>query len=315
VLNCTIDRYAYTFIEPRIDGQIVFRARDISHEEIHVAGLPLDISTGLRLHRCVYNCFLIEGRLDPALGLTVTTSVDCPPGSGLGSSSALVVAMCEAFRFLCNSPLGLYELARLAFDVERVKLNLAGGKQDQYSATFGGVNFIEFLAGNRVIVNPLRVDRAILNEFEASLVICFTGVSRESEHIIRQQTTNMVRQDSNVLRALIDLKLAAIETKEALLSGDIPAVAEILNRSWESKKQTAGAISSHGIDALVATGRNAGAIAAKISGAGGGGFIMFLAPPEQRLGVIEALNRASVHASPVHLTSRGVEAWQMPLPT
>jgi len=134
ILNCTIDRYAYAFIAPRSDGQLVFRARDISREETHAAGAELPIDTGLRLHRCVYNHFLADGRLDPAQGLTVTTTVDSPPGSGLGSSSALVVAICEAFRFLCNAPLGLYDLAHLAYEIERIRLSLAGGKQDQYAA-------------------------------------------------------------------------------------------------------------------------------------------------------------------------------------
>jgi len=176
------------------------------------------------------------------------------------------------------------------------------------------VNFIEFLANERVIVNPLRVERAILNEFEASLVVCFSGISRESDHIIRQQTNNMKRHDTEALRALFDLKLAAIEMKQALLAGNIPMVADIRNHSWVSKKRTAGAVSTGTIDRLFDVGREAGASAGKVSGAGGGGFIMFLVQPEQRFGVIESLNRAGGQAGPIHLTSRGVESWQEPSP-
>src|SRR5262249_53740599 len=154
VLNCTIDRYAYAFIDWS-DRHVIFRARDLKLEECHEQGSLLDTSQGLRLHRAVYNHFIEQcgrGRRP----LTLTTSVDVPPGSGLGSSSALVVAMCEAFSTAFNVPLGLYDLAHLAFVIERINLELPGGKQDQYAAAFGGANYIEFLANDRVRVNPLR---------------------------------------------------------------------------------------------------------------------------------------------------------------
>ena len=169
--------------------QVIFRARDLKREERHEPGSLLDTSTGLGFHRAVYNHLFEHCGWHPARPLTLTTSVDAPPGSGLGSSSALVVAMCEAFSAAFNMPLSLYELADLAFKIERLDLAMAGGKQDQYSAAFGGVNYIEFLANDRVIVNPLRVDRAILNELETSLITCFTGASRESDQIILQQKT------------------------------------------------------------------------------------------------------------------------------
>ena len=311
ILNCTIDRYAYTFIATRSDGVLHFVAGDIAEEETHRAGEVLDVRAGLRFHRSIYNHFVGTGDLDHKLGLTVTTSVDCPPGSGLGSSSALVVALCEAFRFLCNTPLGLYDLARLAFEIERVTLKLAGGKQDQYAATFGGLNFIEFLPSDRVIVNPLRVDRAILNELEASLIVCSTGVSRESEHIIHQQVGRMIERDTGALAALHDIKQAAVDSKQALLSGDLHALGDILNTSWKSKKKTAANVSTGLIDGLFEAGLQGGARAGKISGAGGGGFMMFLTDPERRRSVIAELNAAGGQAGPVHLTGRGVEAWRV----
>lgn len=313
VLNCTIDRYAYAFVATRPDSRLVFHARDIRKQEQHDAGRPLPIGEGLRLHRCVYNHFLETG-LDPSLGLTVTTVVDAPAGSGLGSSSALVVAICEAFRELCNAPLGLYDLGHLAFEIERVRLGLAGGKQDQYAAAFGGVNFIEFMRNDRVIVNPLRVARAILNELEASLVVCFTGASRESADIIKQQTANMEQRDAKALDALFALKASAIDMKQALLAGDLERMARTLEASWLSKKATATSISNGAIEQLFDVGRKAGATAGKVSGAGGGGFLMFLVNPEDRLNVIESLNHAGGRAGPTHLTFSGVETWQQPSP-
>lgn len=314
VLNCTIDRYAYAFIAPRTDGRVVFQARDLACEEMHGAGSALDHAVGLRLHRCVYNHYLGQRPAAFAGGLTLTTVVDAPPGSGLGSSSALVVAICEAFRVFADEPIGLYDLARLAYEIERVQLGLDGGKQDQYAAAFGGVNFIEFLSDDRVVVNPLRVDRAALNELEVSLVVCFSGTSRESDEIIRQQTDRMKRHDHDAMTALHALKAAAIDMKHALLGGDIPAMAEILARSWASKKRTASVISNSSIDGLFEAGLGSGAVAGKISGAGGGGFIMFMGAPEDRRRIIEGLNRAGGQASPIHLTSRGLETWRQPRP-
>jgi D-glycero-alpha-D-manno-heptose-7-phosphate kinase len=313
VLNCTIDRYAYAFID-RSEHHVIFRARDLNVEERHEPGSLLDTSCGLRLHRAVYNYFLEGCGRGRGRSVTLTTSVDAPPGSGLGSSSALVVAMCEAFSTAFDVPLGLYELAHLAFVIERINLGLAGGKQDQYAAAFGGANYIEFLADDRVIVNPLRVHRAILNELESSLVICFTGASRDSDLIIRQQTANMLQGNEKALAGLFELKAAAIEMKQALLLGNIPAMGEILNRSWLAKKQTSTAVANQLIDSLIELGRKAGAIGAKVSGAGGGGFIMFLVNPEDRIAVIEALTRQGVPAGPVHLTSQPVESWSQPQP-
>ena len=314
VLNCTIDRYAYAFITTRDDGRLVFHARDIRRQEQHEAGRSLPTGEGLRLHRCVYNHFLDNAGLDPSLGLTVTTVVDAPAGSGLGSSSALVVAICEAFRELCNAPLGLYDLGHLAFEIERTRLGLAGGKQDQYAAAFGGVNFIEFMRSDRVIVNPLRVARAILNELEASLVLCFTGASRESADIIRQQTASMEQRDAKALDALFALKASALDMKQALLAGDLQRMARTLDESWLSKKKTAGSISNGAMERLLDVGRSAGAKAGKVSGAGGGGFLMFLVDPEDRLNVVESLNHAGGRAGPTHLTFSGVETWQQPSP-
>src|SRR5690606_41034654 len=192
-----------------------------------------------------------------------------------------------------------------------VELRMAGGRQDHYAAVFGGVNFIEFLTDGRVLVSPIRVEQAILNEIEASLVVCFTGVSRTSETIIREQTARMV-DDAAALQALFDLQAAAVEMKQALIAGRVTDIAAILDASWRSKQRTAASISTTLIEKVFEAGRKAGARAGKISGAGGGGFMMFLVDPEDRIKLVDALNEAGGTAGPVHLTSRGVEAWEQP---
>lgn len=311
VLNTTIDRYAYAFIEPSDDGRVHFVAPDVEIDESFAPELD-DLSSGrLALHAGVAKRMLSQfggGQITP---MRVTSYVDAPPGSGLGSSSALVVALVEAFTALLAAPLGPYDVAHVAFEIERQDLGLAGGKQDQYAATFGGTNFIEFHAGDKVIVNPLRVAPSVLNELETSMVVCFTGVSRRSEEIIVEQQRGMTGgdDDGSVMESLHQLKRDAVEMKEALLRGQIPRMASILNRSWAAKKRTATGISTGRIEALYDLAFANGAIGGKVSGAGGGGFMMFIVPPCRRIAVVRALNAAGGTASGVHLTAQGAESW------
>jgi D-glycero-alpha-D-manno-heptose-7-phosphate kinase len=303
VLNITIDRFAYAFISPRNDGKVVFRARDLGREEVFEAAPQLP-QASLLLHRGVYERMVRDHNAGRAISATITTAVDAPMGSGLGSSSALVVALVDAFRVLFGAPLGQYDVAHLAFEIERVDLGLAGGKQDQYAAAFGGTNFIEFLANDRVIVNPLRVSDSARNELESSLVICFSGRSRDATVIIEQQT-------AGILAAMDRLKADAIEMKTALLAGDIQAMARVLDDSWKAKQMTAAGISTDRIDGLYDVAFERGALAGKVSGAGGGGFVMFLVHPEDRMGLVDALNSTGGNASTVKITDRGCETWQV----
>jgi D-glycero-alpha-D-manno-heptose-7-phosphate kinase len=312
VLNATIDRFAFAFIEPALDDKVHFRAADMEVEEVFPLDLNAIAGANLKLHAATYRRMVNEFGGGRPLALVIRTSVDAPPGSGLGSSSALVVALVEAFRSVLGVPLGPYEIARIAFEIERVELALAGGKQDQYAAAFGGLNFIEFLPGGRVIVNPLRVSRTLLNELETSLVICFSGISRRSEDIIAQQMKGMIKDSSTALNSLHQLKMDSIDMKQALLLANIPEMARILNKSWIAKKETASGVSTKRIDELSAIAFANGALGCKISGAGGGGFIMFIVPPEQRVSIVRSLNSSGGMASGVQFTSFGVESWAGP---
>jgi D-glycero-alpha-D-manno-heptose-7-phosphate kinase len=310
-LNVTIDRYAFAQLLPRNDGKVVLRANDLGTEEVHRAGaLPID--DGLRLHRAVYDRIVRQFLSHDPPALELSTSIEAPPGSGLGSSSALVVAMVEVFRETFNLPLGLYDVAHLAFEIERIELALDGGRQDQYAAAFGGMNFIEFLADDRVIVNPLRVRREILNELESSIVVCFSGQSRASDAIIRDQIKAAERKGGKALEGLHALKQDAYEMKQALLAGDIQGLAEILNRSWASKKATAESVSNPLLDTLYSVARANGARAGKVSGAGGGGFMTFIADPECKPRLIRALTEAGGTPDKIVFTHAGVESWQIP---
>lgn len=307
VLSATIDRYAIATISPRADGRVAFVASDLEREDESTASLALDTSEGLRLHRGIYNRIVqIVGK---PVSCTLTTSCDAPMGSGLGSSSTLVVAMLQAMAEYFDLPLGEYDLAQEAYRIERIDLALQGGKQDQYSAAFGGINFTEFSEDDRVIVNPLRLKDRVIKEFESRMLVYFTGVSRESASIIKQQSDNARGGNARSLEALHELKRECHAFKSALLGGHFDEIAAILNRSWEAKKRSAAGIASDVINQAWATAMEAGAVAGKVSGAGGGGFMFFLCDPLRRPRVLRALEGLGGRASPVHFTFLGSHAW------
>jgi len=309
VLNTTIDRYAFASIAPRSDDRIVFEAHDL--DSSYECGINDDISQSpLVLHRGVYERMIREFNGGRRIAMTLTTTVDAPLGSGLGSSSALVVALVDAFRLLFSAPLGEYDVARMAYDIERIDLRLAGGRQDQYAAAFGGINFIEFYAEERVIVNPLRLKSGIRNELEASLVTCFSGRSRESAQIISEQKSELNKGSNRTIEAMHKLKSDATEMKRLLFSGKITEMARLLNESWTAKKATAAGVSNGRIDELYEMALKSGALGGKVSGAGGGGFMFFFVEPDQRFRLIDLLQKEGAVAAPVKFTNEGVETWQ-----
>jgi D-glycero-alpha-D-manno-heptose-7-phosphate kinase len=308
ILNATISRYAYANLSFRDDQKLCFSAHDVKHEDVVPLAAELPLDTGLILHRAVYNRIVRDFLGGKIHALTVTSTVDAPPGSGLGASSALVVALVEAYRSAFSLPLGSYDVARLAFEIERFDAKLAGGRQDQYAAAFGGVNFMEFLPGDRVVVNPLRISRSYLCEFEASIIVCFTGQSRASA-IIQDQVRAATENDQGAVEALHQLKADALEMKQALLGGNVHRVAQVLNRSWQAKRRTSKSVTNSKVDEIFELGLKNGAVAGKVSGAGGGGFLMFMTQPEHRYRLVTALNEAGSMAMPVQFTETGAESW------
>ena len=225
----------------------------------------------------------------------------------------MVVAMLAAFREMLNLPLGEYDLAHLAFEIERKDCALSGGKQDQYAATFGGFNFMEFYKDDRVIVNPLRIRRTTENELQASLLLYFTGVSRSSAEIIDDQVnavySSSTRETS--IDAMHEVKQLAFEMKESLLKGEIDTVIDFFDRSWQAKKRMSNKVSNPDIESVSEAAISAGARAVKIAGAGGGGFMMIFVDPTTRLDVEAALRRFPGHCLKFNFTQNGVESWRV----
>jgi D-glycero-alpha-D-manno-heptose-7-phosphate kinase len=307
-LNATISMYAHATIVPANNGKIVIRSIDKGEylELDSVADLPLDGK--LDLLKGIYNRVVKDFTGNP-LSFELSTYVDAPPGSGLGTSSTLVVTVLGAFTEWLKLPLGEYDLARLAYQIERVDLNMAGGKQDQYAATFGGVNFMEFYKEDKVIVNPLRINSIYLNELSHNLVLYNTKTSRVSSSIIERQAKHIFENKSKYIEATHKLKEQAIRMKEALLKGDIDQIGAVLDFGWQFKKQIATGISNHLIDSIYEEAIQSGATGGKVSGAGGGGFMFFYCPNNTRYKVIDSLKKFGGTSHRYEFTAAGLTTW------
>jgi D-glycero-alpha-D-manno-heptose-7-phosphate kinase len=310
ILNATINLYAYCTIEETHDGQITINSYDADCHKSYPATVKLDIDGEASLIKGVYNRVVKDYQLEP-LSFRITTYNDAPAGSGLGTSSTMVVCILKAFIEWKGLPLGDYEIAKLAYEIERKDLLLSGGKQDQYAAAFGGFNYMEFLQNDIVIVNPLKIKRWIIDELEASMLLYFTGRSRSSAAIIDEQKKNTQEKKEEAIEAMHRIKQSAIDTKLALLKGDIDAFADILRDAWENKKKMANNITNPVIQQAMDVAMQAGAKAGKVSGAGGGGFIMFVVEPTRKKEVEQALSKLDGFVMPFNFSDGGAHGWKI----
>jgi D-glycero-alpha-D-manno-heptose-7-phosphate kinase len=310
ILNATISMYAKAAIQPRTDGKIVLHALDKNEQYEFQSGPLLSIDGKLDLIKGVYNR-LVKDYIFKPLSFTLYTYVDAPPGSGLGTSSTLVVAILGAFVEWLNLPLGEYDIAHLACDIERGDLKMAGGKQDQYAATFGGVNFMEFFKDDKVIVNPLRIRDKYLDELAHNLILYHTETSRLSSVIIEEQKKNVMSGNVRSLEAMNKLKEQAVMMKNALLTGTLDKIGEILDFGWKFKKNMAVGISNPRLDEIYETAIRFGASGGKVSGAGGGGFMFFYCPGMTRSAVIEGLRKFGGQTKRYEFTGKGLSTWKI----
>jgi D-glycero-alpha-D-manno-heptose-7-phosphate kinase len=308
ILNATISMYAYATIEPRDDGKILLNAVDKEESVYYASTDYLPIDGIMDLIKGIYNRVVKDYTKQP-LSFSLTTFVDAPPGSGLGTSSTLVVAILGAFAEWLRIPLGEYDMAWLAYDIERNDLKMAGGKQDQYAATFGGVNFMEFFKDDKVIVNPLRIQSRILNELAYNMVLYFTGTSRLSSEIIEAQSKNVTSSNQESINAMHRLKEQAVMMKEAVLRGELEKIGEILDFGWQNKKHMARGITNPLIDKIYNAACEAGASGGKISGAGGGGFMIFYCPENTRSKVVKTLETFGGQVKRYEFTTSGLTTW------
>ncbi len=308
ILNATISLYARASIETLPEPQIILEAIDRNEKLTFELADTLPINGQLDLLKGVYNRIQQDyGGLKT--GFKLSTFVDAPAGSGLGTSSTLVVAIIGAFAEMLRLPLGEYDMAHYAYEIERKELKLAGGRQDQYAATFGGVNFMEFYADDKVIVNPLRIKEQYLFELENNLVLYYTSTSRESAKIIEQQSSNVISKKETSIEAMHQLKQQAQMMKEALLKGRIHEFGDILDYGHQQKRKMAEGISNPLMEEIYETAKAAGATGGKISGAGGGGFMIFYCPGNTKYGVIKSLEKFGGQHKSYQFVEHGLKTW------
>ena len=306
VINSTIDRFATVSLKP------------VESEEITIRSIDYDTT----VHYHVDSALAYDGQLDIIKGVVkairesyglpsgveISIQNDAPPGSGLGSSSAICVALIGAFQRWLNLPLTPYEIAELAYKVEREDVGVKGGRQDQYAAAFGGFNFMEF-GKEGTIVNPLRLRRDIINELNFSLVLAYVGGSHESSQILSRQISNVEKNVEEALQAMHHLKDLAIKMKNALLTGRLGKFGQYLDESWEWKKKMAKGITNEKIEEIYRRAKEAGALGGKISGAGGGGYMFFFSDVEKKYDVERALQKMGAEVVKFVFTDTGLETW------
>lgn len=309
ILNATISLFAYANIEPLEENKIIVEALDRNETREFERGDFLPIDGTLDLLKGVYNRIQKDYRISK--GFRLSTFVDAPAGSGLGTSSTLVVAILGAFVEWLKLPLGDYDIAHYAYEIERKDLNLTGGKQDQYAAMFGGVNFMEFYEKDKVIVNPLRIKPEYLHELENNLVLFFTDTSRESASIINEQVKNVQSKNEKSIGAMHQLKEQARMMKEALLRGQLHEFGRILDFGFQHKRNMAHNISNNRLEEIYDAAKSAGATGGKISGAGGGGFMIFYCPGNARHQVIASLKKFGGEVKNYTFTKYGLTTWSV----
>lgn len=283
VISAAINKYFYTFVSQGAqDEGVQIISSDYRTFYRHDPRQPFFWDGNLQLPRAILHHFGIEREYDVFLASEV------PPGTGLGSSGSVAVTLVRALSTLADIPMSRQEIAETAAYIEIEKMGMPVGKQDQYIAAFGGVKVITFTADG-VTVEPLQLDDSTLGRLENRLILFFTGSSRESSNILAHQKQASEKRDPAVIDALHAIKALAHDMRGHLETGDLDGFGQLLDESWREKKKLAPNISSSGIDRWYTLARQHGAIGGKVTGAGGGGFLMLYCPVERQAAVTQAL--------------------------
>lgn len=305
VISTSIDRYAYVTIKQNKDKIIRIISQDYNTTEKFKKFSDFLKKSKFKLVSSAFDTLKIRNQF-----LDTYFQVDAPPGSGLGSSSAVTVALVGALMNLKKKAIDPYEIANQAYIIERFKAGIKGGMQDQYASAFGGFNFIEF-KNKSVVVNPLRLRSEIKNELFASMILADTGITRLSANIISKQIKSFENQESSVLDKLDLIKKLAFDMKDALLKGNIQSIGEILHDSWMSKKGIVSSISDKKIDKLYTSALKSGAIGGKLLGAGGGGHFIFICPLEKKFMVEKQLKKLGCNIVKFNFDEHGLQSWTL----
>lgn len=305
ILGSTINKYASCSIVPRTDDNIVVHSLDFDMTVKYNAKENYVYDGSLDLVKAALK------RMDIRQGCEVYLQCDAPPGSGLGTSSTVMVALLKALAKWKGEEIDNYALADMAYEVERIDLGISGGYQDQYAAAFGGFNFIEFHGKNQVVVNPLRIRKDIIHELESNLLLCYTGNIHVSANIINDQVKNYKDKKKDAVEAMSEVKALAYAMKDELLKGNLNNFGKLLDYGWKSKKRMSNKITNPQVDELYDTAIKAGALGGKLLGAGGGGFLLMYCPYAIKYIVAEQMEKAGGQLTDWNFEFRGSQSWKM----
>ena len=305
VFNATINKYTYCTLIPRADGKRTARSSFYGNFRADLANGPFVLDGNLDIVNVVADHFGIDSGFDAIMQSEV------PPGSGLGGSSTVMVSIISAFSEWTGHRISAKDMAKLAFDLERKKLGLKGGRQDQYAAVFGGFNLMKF-NGDNAEIERVCVGKDVVDELQARTLLCYTGATRSSGDIIDSQMKAFVKGDNE--KALDESKRIASEMANAIGRGEITLAGKLLRESWQFKKQFSNKISNSTIDSMYESALKAGAIGGKVSGAGGGGFMFFICDYDRKYKVAEALQDANEKAivTDFMFEPHGATSWRYP---
>ncbi len=284
VLSAAINKYFYTVLQKRGDGKVQVISSDLRAVEtwrdiarMSVKGSELEIPLSV----------LKELNCDISVNLFLASEI--PPGTGLGSSASVCVNVLKTLTTYTRMEMSKYQLAERAFHIARNVLEKPVGKQDEYASAFGGLNYIRFHPDGSVDVEPLDLDAALLRELQSCLMLFFTGASHHSWTILEEQEQSTRRQSGIAVESLHEIRGLAVRMRAVLREGDLESFGHLLHEGWEAKKRVSSRISNTRIDEMYALARDQGALGGKITGAGGGGFLLLFCAPDRQSSVRDAL--------------------------
>ena len=302
VLSATINKHFYTVLQRRSDGRVQVISSDLRANEtwddigrLEVKGSDLEIPLS------------VLKRLNRAISASLFLASEIPPGTGLGSSASVCVNVLKTLTAYLHIPLSKYELAETAYEIARNELGKPVGKQDEYAAAFGGLNYISFFKDGSVTVAPVELDRGVLDELQDNLMLFFTGSAHHSWTILRDQEQSTRSSTGLPLESLHEIHALAREMRQALVAGELDAFGSLLDRAWEAKKRVSSKISTPRIDQLYSAARAVGALGGKITGAGGGGFLLLYCPRETHARVRQAMSEFGVHEMAFEFDFQGAQ--------
>jgi D-glycero-alpha-D-manno-heptose-7-phosphate kinase len=302
VLSVSINKYFYTILGARNDGRIQVISSDLRVFETwnDIANMPLKGSE-LEIPLAV----LKEVGCDVSVDLFLASEI--PPGTGLGSSASVCVNILKTLTNYVQKPLSKYDLADRAFRIARNILGRHVGKQDEYAAAFGGLNYISFHSNGGTQVESLDLDGVISRELQSNLMLFFTGSAHHSWTILREQENSTRVHAGSTVDALHEVKVLGAEMRRVLERGELRRFGELLHNGWLAKRRVSNKISTPRIDLLYAVAREHGAIGGKLTGAGGGGFLLLYCEVDRQQAVRQALVKEGVQEMAFEFDMQGAQ--------